>query len=180
MSQSEPTSIDLAYLAGIIDADGYISIQRSKHRSRGTEKLYYAPRIGIAGTNRKPHDFAARFWGGKVTVSTPKALKNKVQFQWSRVGWVAIQMIEALTPFLKVKQEQALLAWELWDHLEAGRGVDPFPWFGPYYDPIPDRDEMWARMVVLNDSRNHLRTRNAQQFLEALAHRPFPWEAERN
>lgn len=157
----EPSETDLAYLAGMVDADGYITIQRSKHKDR----LYHAPKLGITGTRREPHDLAASFWGGGISVTYPKNKDHKPCFLWSRTGLVAMRIIEAIEPFVRVKRAQVLLSYDLWEHLELGRGEDPFPCFGPNYDPVPTRDEMWAQMVVLNDSRNRLRTRNAQVLL---------------
>lgn len=58
----------LAYMAGMIDADGYISIQRSRHG----RYLYFGPQVGIAGTRREPHDLASSLWGGRVYRYEPK------------------------------------------------------------------------------------------------------------
>jgi len=177
----QPTNLDLAYLAGMIDADGYISIQRSVHKPRApgaSPRHYHAPKIGIAGTHRAPHDFAAQFWGGVVSTHHPKNDNHKIQFQWSRCGAIAADMILVVMPFLKIKQQQAQLALELWEHLCAGKGDDPFPWFGPYYDPMVDRDRMWAEMVNLNGSRAQLRIRNAGEIENLLQPQPFPWQVQ--
>lgn len=145
---SEPTV--LAYMAGIIDSDGFISINRSTHAGR----LYHGPIIGVSGTRRQPHDLAASLWGGNVYTYTPRNSQHRTQFQWSRTGRPAVQPIRDVLPFLRVKVEQAELALELAEHLEAGRGPNPFPWFGLDYDPIPAREEMRERMVqVLNQGR---------------------------
>lgn len=146
----EPTT--LAYLAGVIDSDGYITINRSERKGL----VYHGPQIGIAGTRRQPHDLAASIWGGNVGCFVPKNRLHRPQFQWTRQGASAVSVIEALYPYLLVKIDQADLALELWDHTEEGRWTksDPYPWFGPHYDPIEHRDDLRAQMIGLNQSRN--------------------------
>ncbi len=160
----------LAYLAGIVDADGYITINRSQ---RGPY-IYHAPQVGIAGTRREPHDLAASIWGGNVGKYEPKFAGHLPQFQWSRQGQSAVAVIEAIRPYLRIKADQADLALELWQHCEDGRNTqpDPFPWFGPHYDPLTVRDGMRAEMVGLNLSRRRLR-KNGRR-LDGREHNEFP------
>jgi hypothetical protein len=136
----------LAYLAGVIDSDGYITVQRSTHKGR----LYFGAKIGISGTRREPHDLAASIWSGKVGCYAPANPLHKAQFQWTRSGVVAAEAIEALLPYLRIKSDQALVALELHEHVEFGRSDDPFPWFGPRYDPTPDRNELFLDAKALN------------------------------
>lgn len=147
---SQPDPLVIAYLAGIIDADGYISIQRSVRRGI----VYHGPQVGIAGTRREPHDLAATLWGGKVSCYAPKNPHHRPQFQWSRLGEAAVTVIEAIRPYLRVKHKQADLALELYEHLLFGKSDDPFQWFGPDYGARSARDEM----IGLNQSRNRLRS----------------------
>lgn len=105
--QSEPTT--LAYLAGILDSDGYVTVQRTKHAGR----IYMAARVGIAGTRRQPHDLAASIFGGNVYSHIPKNPRHRVQFQWCRDGKAAVAVIEAVRPFLRIKGAQADLAVRL-------------------------------------------------------------------
>lgn len=144
----EPTV--LAYLAGVIDSDGYITI----HRSVRLERVYHAARVGISGTRPEPHRLAVSLWGGKVGCYRPRNLRHRPQFQWSRTGDDAVGIILAVLPYLRVKRTQALAALELQEHVIVGRSDDPHPWFGPEYDPVRDREEMRAEVVhVLNQDR---------------------------
>lgn len=141
-----PDPLTLAYLAGVIDSDGHVTI----HRSTRAGRRYYAARVGIAGTRRAPHDLAASLFGGRVSVHVPRSPAHRPQFQWSRTGRPAVAVIEALLPFLRVKRDQALLALQLAEHVEFGRGEDPYPWFGPDFDP-GQRSE--ALLEELRESR---------------------------
>lgn len=153
----------LAYLAGMIDGDGYITINQSRHGS----SMYFGPQVGIAGTRREPHDLAASIWGGKVGVHHPRN-GNRPQFQWSRQGSSAVPIIEAIRPFLLVKREQADLALELWHLTEDMRNTrdDPFPWFGPGYDPITACADLRTEMIGLNQSRNRVGKKAAGRLLD--------------
>lgn len=151
---TDATATDLAYIAGMIDGDGYITINRSVRKGRA----YHYPQVGIAGTRREPHDFAASIWGGSVNAYVPRNTAHRPQFQWTRQGASAIAVIEAIAPYLRVKVDQAFLALDLWQHLCDGQGDDPFPWFSSAYDPLAVRDRMREDMVGLNQSRNRLRS----------------------
>jgi hypothetical protein len=152
----------LAYLAGMIDGDGYITINRSERAG----KVYHAPQVGIAGTRREPHDLAASLWGGAVSCYAPSNPRHRPQFQWSRQGAAAADIIRSLEPYLLVKREHAWLALELWEHIELGRDEDPFPWFGPHFDPAAQRDEMRVQMIEINQSRNRVGKKTAGRLLD--------------
>lgn len=97
--------VDLAYLAGIVDADGMISVQRSLRPQR----MYYAARVGITGAARAPHDLAAGLFGGNVRSCVIRP-GTRPQFVWMLHGTRAVPVLRALAPFLRVKREQAAVA----------------------------------------------------------------------
>lgn len=167
--QPEPTV--LAYLAGVIDSDGYITVGRSTHKGR----LYHCAKVGIAGTRRQPHDLAAGIWGGTVSRHEPKNPQHRVQYQWSRSGTIVTVIIEAIRPYLRVKAEQAFLALELEEHLIFGRSDDPYPWMPPDYDPIPYREDARREAIDLNQSRSRCRTFPGRD-LDGSAGNEFPAE----
>lgn len=113
--------LELAYLAGVIDSDGYITV----HRSMRNGKAYCAARIGIAGTRRQPHDLAASLWGGKISIYAPKNPRHRSQFQWCRTGDVAASAIKQVQPYLRVKREQARIALQVQEIVIGCRGEEP-------------------------------------------------------
>jgi len=143
----------LAYLAGMIDGDGFITITRSVRAG----KEYFGAQVGIAGTRREPHDLAASLWGGSVYCHRPANPQHRPQFQWQRMGKGAVPVLEAIFPYLLIKQEHAILALELQDHAIEATAADAFPWFGPSFDPITAMRRMRAQMVGMNQSRSRLR-----------------------
>ena len=139
----QPEATTLAYLAGVIDSDGFVSAARGTHKGR----LYYGAVVGIAGTDRKPHDLAASFFGGRVRCYLPKAERShhKPQFQWQRYGESARPVLEAVLPYLLVKRSRAVLALELQDLLFESRlpdEADPFPWAPAGWQPSTSLDAL--------------------------------------
>lgn len=159
-----------AYLAGMIDGDGYITIQRS---TRGG-KDYFGAQVGIAGTRRDPHDLAASLFGGKVSCYQPANPKHRPQFQWQRMGKAAVPVIEGVLPYLLIKKEHALLALELQEHATEASSPDPFPWFGPDYDPLAVMRRMRDEMIEMNQSRSRGRKKAAGRLLDGCEHNGFP------
>ena len=146
--------LTLAYLAGMIDGDGYITINRSTRNG----VIYFGAVIGVSGTRREPHDLAASLWGGTVSYYQPKNPRHRGQFMWSRTGEAAAAAIMDVQPYLRIKGEQARIALELHEHVLFGRDEDHFPWMLPDYDPQSAREELVAEMRSLNQSRSRGRT----------------------
>ena len=162
----------LAYLAGMIDGDGFITITRSVRHG----KEYFGSQVGIAGTRREPHDLAASIWGGKVCPHTPKNPAHRIQYQWQRMGKAAVPILEALIPYLLIKKEHALLALELAELIDQSKSEDPFPWFCADYDPVESMRLMREEMIEMNQSRNRLRKKAAGRLLDGVLHDQYPGE----
>jgi hypothetical protein len=169
-SKIEVPATTLAYLAGMIDGDGYISITRSIRAG----KEYFGAQVGIAGTRREPHDLAASLWGGVVSCYKPANPLHRPQFQWSRVGATAVIVIEEISPYLLIKREHAALALELHEHVCEARAIDPFPWFSPDYDPVVVMRAMRDEMIAMNQSRNRIGKRATGPLLAGAEHNGFP------
>lgn len=134
----EPTT--LAYLAGVIDSDGYVTATRSTRKGA----TYYGAQVGITGSRSEPHDLAAETFGGKVTAHSPGGNRSHhlTQFHWQIGGVKAVPIIEALLPYLRIKNDRALLVLELQREVNELRfaireGEDPYPWAPAGYDPSP-------------------------------------------
>lgn len=151
---------DLAYLAGVLDSDGFITVARTtKKLRRGTAEstsTYYSARAGIAGTRRQPHDFAASLFGGSVHAHEPKNAAHRIQFNWSVSSRLAAVMLRAVRPYLLVKTEQADLVLQLQDLVERqyaeirvtqgqGRRVPP--------EMVAERERIFQAVRDLNQDR---------------------------
>lgn len=167
----------LAYLAGVIDSDGFISAAVSSHKGR----RYYAASVGIAGTRREPHDLAASIFGGKVYEYVPRGDRahNRVVFQWQRYGPAAAIVITTVAPYLRVKQEQADGAIWLQEAVEEAKFMrasdQPYPWFSPGFDPLPNIAALAEYVRDLNVRGNRgLATKRAGRLLDGELHDGHP------
>lgn len=165
---ADPTT--LAYLAGMIDGDGYITITRSVRAG----KEYFGAQVGIAGTRPEPHQLAASIWGGVVSRYEPANPNHRAQYQWQRMGASAVVAIQAIYPYLLIKKEHAELALELHDYVCEARSEDPFPWFGPNFDPLARMRAMRDEMIAMNQSRNRVGKKAAGRLLDGDQLDGFP------
>lgn len=120
--------IDIAYLAGIIDAHGSISIQKaSKTKKYGKGKsctnVYYALKVSISGTKTEPHELAVSLFGGSISSHQPDNIKYKRQYQWNVSGTTAKEFLNAVIPYLRVKKMQGIIGVNFQDLLEKQRSI---------------------------------------------------------
>ncbi|MCC5574544.1 hypothetical protein IMZ11_02675 [Microtetraspora sp. AC03309] len=160
----EPTTI--AYLAGVIDSDGYITASSSTRGGR----TYCAPRVGISGTRREPHDLAASIYGGTVRSYEPKDDRShhRTQYQWVLEGDGAATVIAAVLPYLLVKRAQAQLALQLQEARLEARAArtdeDSYPWAPSGYDPTPAMVALAEDIRALNVRGRELDGRTWDEF----------------
>lgn len=123
-------ALELAYLAGVIDSDGHISVHKRIHRG----KPYFYSIVGITGTRSQPHELAASIWGGNIWSHQPKNPDYRRVFQWARQGQIALEIISGVLPYLRIKRPQAELALTLY--------------------AAPDKDAVRNKMMaILNQDR---------------------------
>ena len=91
--------LNFAYLAGIIDADGFISAHKA--RKMKDERIYCAHLIGISGTNSEPHELARSLWGGSLFTYRPKNPNHQIQHMWQAVGRAAFVAMKDIRPFIR-------------------------------------------------------------------------------
>ena len=107
MSSNRPE--DIAYVAGLLDGDGWITIVERK----GGRRPVYVLHLGIATTSRDLAEFCQGVFDvGSVTHWLPKGRDKKM---WTWRCWAvesAKTVLRALHPFLRLKKAQAEIAIE--------------------------------------------------------------------
>lgn len=154
----EPTT--LAYLAGAIDADGFITIQRTRRNVKENTcgpVVYYLAKLGLSQTERIVPDLLVATFGGKVTTHRPKNKKHKTVYLWHSSNASAVVALTALLPHFRLKRRQAELALELgglvtsqWETIKAT--TKP-----PYRIPpkfTAQRERLWRAVTNLNSPKN--------------------------
>lgn len=109
--RADATAEELAYLAGVMDGEGCIDIYGYSGRwSTVTYRLDV--KVGMA----EPHAvlMLQSVFGGSIQSRARESIRggNKPSYQWCVSGVLARECLARITPFLRVKREQAELALE--------------------------------------------------------------------
>lgn len=120
-----PSEIDLAYAAGAIDADGYISVHRTlgKRRLDGGRSYVYSPRIGLGQIDRTVPYWLAEMFGVGQVYEIVKTRSGVPSFVWQTYNRHSATVARLILPYLKIKRARAVLLIELADLL-ASRSID--------------------------------------------------------
>jgi len=149
-------SDELAYLAGAMDSDGFITIRRDTRRLRRGEKKAVAFResIGLKQVvETVPRMLKDRF-GGTLYLAKPSARKGKPLWSWTACSKVAARCLTELLPYLKVKRRQAEIALALRARIDAknfkygGQGRKEIP-----FEEWQERERLCFEVKQLNDNR---------------------------
>ena len=98
---------ELAYLAGVMDADGCFALSKYRTGIRGQFGLEVLVVI-IQEQPEALHMLAARFGGTVRYESKPRGpLAKRRLYQWKRTGEAAVCVCVTLHPFLLLKRRQA-------------------------------------------------------------------------
>lgn len=99
----------LGYLAGALDADGFISIQRQTRKVGGKyahAPTYYMARIGFSETSPIVPRLFVETFGGSFYEYQPKNALHKRWYIWQACNDVAQSAVKDLLPHLRLKRKQ--------------------------------------------------------------------------
>lgn len=106
----KPRVRDVAYVAGLLDADGHIASTKKGG--------WHQVRIGITNRHRKTLEWIQDGFGGYI-YEQPKRKEAHAQcYQWALATEDLVPFLKLLAPFLKIKQKQAYQAMALRVSLE--------------------------------------------------------------
>ncbi len=114
-----PLGETLAYLAGIVDGDGYFKVSRT-YRTSGTVHPYYATTVGVSQLwpGEAVRIFATAFGG--VIMDPRKISLGRWMARCEVRGSKAESAARRLLPFVQLKRDQAILLLEI-GRLRPGR-----------------------------------------------------------
>jgi len=106
--------LSLQYVAGYIDADGCITIAKTKNRY-GKGLPSYFLRVTVMGIDKPMMEDLKETFGGSVSSKMSKHGEScylphhHVQWRWEISGNIALQFLKRIVPFLRGKKEQGLI-----------------------------------------------------------------------
>ncbi len=164
------SKLQLAYLAGVIDSDGWFSIKKSNNRARrhGDAVNYsYHPRVGIKQVRNEAVELAHSLFGGYVYEQRPTAKNGQVLVAWQVSDLQAETVVRAVLPFLRIKGRQAKLLLELRkakaegpqgtvENTHTSRWGSPVRFKNRCYstEQIAEMDRLYLAVRGLNDTRH--------------------------
>lgn len=98
----------LAYLAGLIDADGDISIGLNRRMERLKHPSYNL-RVQLTNTDLELMDWLVETLGGAVH-SADRHERRKTIYMWKIHGQNAEDLLQAIEPFMRIKRKRAEVA----------------------------------------------------------------------
>lgn len=108
-----PSESDWAWLAGIIDGEGYISMVASRgrrYRSNPARAPFVVTRrLAITNCNLPLLITIACLFGGKIHTHTAPPTRHRQQFQWYVYGSDMIRILSRVYPRLVSKRQEAAL-----------------------------------------------------------------------
>lgn len=107
----DPT--DAAYIAGIIDGEGYIGIKKT--RPKNMKSVAYRARLQIRMTDEPAIKFISKTLGGFYYKEKPSVAKGKPLYCYQVSDKAAESVLWSVLPYLRVKREQASVVLELRD-----------------------------------------------------------------
>lgn len=96
----------LAYLAGLIDGEGYVGIKKS--RAKNSISPLYHERIQVRMVHEGAIRLLAETLGGNYYREKPHATNGRVLFCYQASDAKAATILEHVLPYLIVKRESAL------------------------------------------------------------------------
>lgn len=102
--------LTLAYLAGILDADGTIGIKKSTYAMRvimDSTQPTYSERIHIRQVERAALDLFVETFGGAISIEDANCKRGRSLFRWGLTDQKAANALKQLLPFLRIKKAQA-------------------------------------------------------------------------
>lgn len=149
-----------AYLAGIIDGEGCITITRRKVRRVKTNNWFYEPQIIIANSCKTMLDFCAGYYGGWIAI-LKKRKGHTTAYQWKATGDEMRAILKDVLPYLIVRRKQANKVLSFPSYMSRGWGNKPFK--GRSQEELKEQEDLWIELKKLN-------SRGAPK----ISRRPFP------
>lgn len=143
--KQEPSQGDLAYLAGIMDSDGCISI--SKWPGNGNRSDRYVLELTVVNTSLRLMEWLVEKFGSRYKSRRKVSEKHKETYDWKYTNNNAAELLEQILPYLVAKERQARIGIEFVKgntHKPSGQGAKL------HTDEVARRESCKKRMQELN------------------------------
>lgn len=108
--------MNVQYAAGLIDGEGWIGVSHTKADT-------YTIRVAVAMVTKGTRVLSAMrdSFGGRLSEMKPESERNAAKTRWTVDGAEAASFLAMVAPHLILKGQQAQVALQMWEDLEASR-----------------------------------------------------------
>jgi hypothetical protein len=139
------------YVAGIIDGEGCIGINRARFKNKPWLSERYTAILSVGNTSQKMIDVLLTAFGGTIALR-PATPKHKACYVWSVRGPKAKAVLDEVGPHLRVKTAQSELLIEFVRDFRSFRGGSYKRGHAPRVAPgeLARRKRIWLAIKDLN------------------------------
>lgn len=101
-----------SYIAGIIDGEGSIGLQKNK-KSECVNGINYVPRLRIGMIDKEFIEWLKNSFGGWIYHRKQNG-NNKDSYTWQVEGKVMKEIIKKVYPYLRIKKKHAEIIMKFW------------------------------------------------------------------
>ena len=105
-------NIDLAYMAGMLDGEGYIGICKRKTYNNSITPCYYTLTVHLNMANKCIPELFMSHFGGSMNGGFKRKPNYKIQWRWTVTNKIAYRFLEKILPYLRLKKNEAILGME--------------------------------------------------------------------
>jgi hypothetical protein len=137
LGYSERPNTAIAYIAGILDGEGCVQIQKCKLHNREINQTYKL-QVRISNTDLRLINYINSIYPAYIYNSSEKRTNRKRQFVWHINGKKAGLFLSETMPYLIVKKQQVVLALDFLKTYEKYYGI-----FGVPKDVLEYREKLY-------------------------------------
>jgi len=153
--------MNLEYLAGLFDGEGYFSINRRQNRGNEISyRLYASITLRQYSILKEIQEFA----GGVVRQSSEATIRHASCFIWTVIGKEAAELAHAIKDKLRAKKQQAELAIQYQVLKNQNRGGQP------------NSEERWSALEQMYEQMQALNEKGPNRSEEADDCDKSPWQ----
>lgn len=121
--ERDPTEVELAYLAGVMDSDGCFSIAKMAAWKQRNANPRYVFCMNVINTSEDLMKWLVERFGGRYSNRRRQMRENhKITFDWYFTNGKALWLLEIIRPYLVVKTKQCDVALDLLKNWKTARG----------------------------------------------------------
>jgi hypothetical protein len=150
MPANELAEIDIAYIAGLFDGEGYITIRKQHKTDKRKSGTSYIVVIGVVNKDIHVLSWLKNIYGGYIYEKARYSKKHAPTFEWVLMQRQACsKMLADILPFTKIKIKQVQLAQ---DFLSLGfiKKSGVWPTFNALPEELALRDAYKEKLSLLN------------------------------